>query len=264
MVLCAVTAFANGVKHTPPSAVNQAETCQAGASQVRVTVQVAGVPVVDAIDYLFCGTGYKYTIEPGIAGRVSLNIVDMPLDEAICKLATSAGLGYIFDGKRYIFIPCPRKMELPCPPCGAGAGTTEAQKQPNNAPEMQPQMPNMTAPPMTGPPMAPPRQMPSGPVTQGPIFYGNYSPRIYEAPPPSYGGCGGWGCGGPFLIVGGPAYPLGAPLVLPPPYLRPPSLQRMLAQMYALYSTPGYPTTYIGGYSGRLNADPWFDYGYGY
>jgi hypothetical protein len=257
VVLCAGAVLANGVPRTPPSAVSQAEPCPTGVSPVRVTVQVTDVPLVDAIDYLFCGTGYKYTIQPGVAGRVSLNFVDMPLDEAVCKLATSASLGYVFDGGRYIFTPCPRVIESPCPPYGAGPNDEakpdkECDVKRESKSEQAKQKPQAL-------------QQQIGPVTQGPVVYGNYSPRIYEAPPPmpygGWGGCGGFGGCAPIIIGTYGGYPLGAPMVLPPPYLRPPSLQRMLAQMYAVHSTPGFPAYHIGSYSGMVDADPWAGYG---
>ncbi|MEN6372424.1 MAG: STN domain-containing protein [Armatimonadota bacterium] len=71
----------------------------------KVTLQLADMPIIDVIDYMFQGTGYKYTIEPGVSGRISVGFNNIPLEQAVKAVADASSLDYTKAPGRYIFKP---------------------------------------------------------------------------------------------------------------------------------------------------------------
>jgi hypothetical protein len=193
-------------------------------SDKKVTLQLSDTPVIDAIDRLFQGTGYKYTIEPGVSGRISLGFKDVPFEQAIRDVAEASGLTYRASGGRYVFAPKP-KEDIP-----ARTEETEVSVIPDSSEQADEDNP------------------PATPEDGGPVFYGHEYPGLYPGVPPSYhiSDTEVIIFSPPGFIFGIRGDYTGAPQVLPPPFLRSPSLQRMLDQMNALRSFPGYPYFGIG------------------
>lgn len=175
-----------------------------GASEEKlVTLQLSNTPVIDAIDYLFKGTGYKYTIEPGVSGLINLQLNNVAFDRALKVLAEGAGLVYEVKDGRYIIGPKPK----------------DADKSAVSASEREERRP--------GPETATPYEEPIAASDESPVFYGqDYLPDAYPsdediltaillAPQ--------------FVIVAGPPS-IEAPDVFPPPGLRSPSIRRLIEQ----------------------------------
>lgn len=183
----------------------------------KVTLQLADTPVIDVIDYMFRDTGYKYTIEPGVSGRITVGFKNMPLDQAIKAVADASNLDYRLDAGRYIFKP--------------KAKATVAVESPQNSAQSDEQWVDED--------MEPPV------FDEGPVYYGSFFPEPYP-PMPTVFDFGGvqiidfYPYGGVFILNPQSTY-RGAPAPLVPPELRSPSYQRFLDQMYSVHSVPGYP-----------------------
>lgn len=236
----------SGLAVAAPVATNQSPvtaTTAADASAVKlVSVHADRMSIVDAIDLMFKGTGYRYTVLPGVEGTVTLSVTDMPFDKALKLISDTVGLQYKVSGNRFIFSAKP-KTQLD--------NTTVAPQQTMQVPVDMQQGSDIL------PVMAPP-QVGLGPIAD-PVYYGHGYPypvpaappyfdvgnvRTYTLPPFSL----------PFTVVSGYGYQ-GAPELLPPPGLRSPSYQRFLSQMRAVHSYPGFPGPTYGPYGSN---------GYGY
>jgi hypothetical protein len=181
----------------------------------KVTVHLSNTPVIDAIDAVFKNTGYKYTIEPGVSGYISIGLKDVSFEQAIKSIAEGAHLQYEVKGGRYIFRPIPPQPTIPIDQPGE-----PVQPVPDNGQIII--------------------EAPAG-LGGGPIFYGSmypgYAPTL---PPPGYY----YPLPGQSLIP--PSTYGEVPMPLPPPQLRSPSMQRFLNQMTATHSMPGFPFYRIG------------------
>lgn len=198
VVLAVVLVFATGVLYA--------------ADGKRVTLQLSDTPVIDVIDYMFKDTGYKYTIEPGVSGRISVGIKDLPLEEAVKAVADASNLEYTVGGGRYIFKPRPKVEPI-------------AAEVPNPA-QSEEMLPDVNY----EPPVA----------YEDPVYYGSYFqepyPYVYDIfgfPMIEY----------PYntFIISPGGYYHRVPDLVVPPELRSPSYQRFLDQMYSVHSVPGYP-----------------------
>ena len=199
------------------------------SGEKKVTLQLTNAPVIDAIDLIFKDTGYKYTIEPGVSGTISLGLKDVPFEQALKTIAQSAGLTYKVASGQYVIQPKPKEEEAPKPEetsvtAEAAAKPEEPTSKVETAANDQPTTP--TAQP-----------------EEGPIFYGQSYADLYPPFPFAYS------LGGPYTAVPYPIGPTGpmhldvAP-ALPPPYLRSASLLRMLDQINAVHSIAGFGPTY--------------------
>ncbi|HOK53947.1 MAG TPA: hypothetical protein PKV43_05740, partial [Armatimonadota bacterium] len=86
-------------------AVTAADDVTVPATEKKVTLQLDGTPIIDAIDMLFKDSGYKYTIEPGVSGSISFGFKNVGFEQAVKTVAESAGLEYEVSGGRYVFRP---------------------------------------------------------------------------------------------------------------------------------------------------------------
>jgi hypothetical protein len=112
-----------------------------------VTVQVSNTPVIDVIDLVFRQVGYKYTIEPGVSGNITLSLKSVEFGTAIKALADGANLAYKISDGRFLISPRPK-------PKAISAATAKAKTQ-------------TAAPAKSGTP---------GPGDVGPIMYGTPVP----------------------------------------------------------------------------------------
>ena len=179
-------------------------------SEKKVTLQLANTPVIDAIEMLFRDTGYKYTVLPGVSGRINLRLADVPFEQALAKLTDLAGLEYQVKAGRYIIGPKPKKE-------------AEVTATPKEVPEEQ--SPHEGVLPPGHPPIEP--AYPNGPIFYGHRFFRHRHPAVpfFRSPTITVLPDGS-------LLVGKGLY--GAPLPLPPPSLRTPSIQRFIDQMNAI------------------------------
>ncbi|MBI2843194.1 MAG: hypothetical protein HYX78_07315 [Armatimonadetes bacterium] len=191
------------------------------AKEKTVTLNLLGAPVIDAIDLVFKDTGYKYTIEPGVSGTIDLRFSGVPFERALRVVTETAGLNYRVTGGRYVIGPKSK------PATEVGAKPAEPRAEDYERPAEQPEHPETQAP------------------EDNPIFYGHVYPYV---PLPLY-----YDVGYvrnyvvlPFGAVLAQGYVLEVPPVLPPPRFRPPSVQRMIDQMRAVRSIPGFSGYPIG------------------
>ena len=61
-------------------------------TEKRVTVHFKDVPIQNAIEVLFQGSGYSYGLEPGIQGAITLSLNDVSFTDAMSALLKTAGL----------------------------------------------------------------------------------------------------------------------------------------------------------------------------
>lgn len=57
-----------------------------------VTVNFKDVPIQNALDVLFEGTGLNKVIEPGVRGTVNVSLVDVPFSEALTAITKATGM----------------------------------------------------------------------------------------------------------------------------------------------------------------------------
>ncbi|MHB1458753.1 MAG: hypothetical protein ACYC0V_17730 [Armatimonadota bacterium] len=72
-------------------------TFPAAAQTVRetekpISVNFKDVPIQNALDILFQGTGLNKVIEPGVRGTVNLTLVDVPFSDALSAITKAAGM----------------------------------------------------------------------------------------------------------------------------------------------------------------------------
>lgn len=70
----------------PAAAQTERET------EKRVSVNFKDVPVQNALDVLFEGTGLNKVIEPGVRGTVNVSLVDVPFSDALASITKAAGM----------------------------------------------------------------------------------------------------------------------------------------------------------------------------
>jgi len=191
----------------------------------KVTIEADKTPVVDVIESIFKDTGLSYTIEPGVSGAVTASFNKVSFEDALKAVTETAGLKYELKDGRYIISarePAAKqtKENEPSSKTEAVSSTDETAKLDESTGENE--------------------QAVSQALEEysGPIAYGSLPPygAYYEVGPirniilPPYE---------PYTITSGGGLS-GAVSPLPPPGLRSVTLQRMLAQMNALHSVPGY------------------------
>jgi len=193
----------------------------------KVTIDADKTPVVDVIDAIFKGTGFSYTIEPGVSGTITASLTNVSFEDALKVVAESAGLKYELKDGRYIISPKESsskqaKEAEPASKIDSGSSAEEAAKTNESAAVDE----NVA-------------QNDQTPVDyNGPVAYGSLPPygAYYDVGPirnfilPPYE---------PYTITNGGDFS-GVIHPLPPPGFRSVTLERMLAQMNALYNTPGY------------------------
>lgn len=157
------------------------DSTESTAATKLVTIRAVNVPVIDAIDLLFQQAGYKYTIQPGVSGNITLDLKDMSFRDALKSLADRASLSYSVKDGRYILSPMPRtEVTFKSAPV---ATEQVPQPEPNPAPTV------IVAPP-----------------DNGPVFYGSLGPEPY-GPVQFFPGAGtiyAFPGAGSFFVSGGP------------------------------------------------------------
>lgn len=198
----------------------------------KVTIEADKAPVVDVIESIFKDTGLSYTIEPGVSGAVTASLNNVSFEDALKSVTEIAGLKYELKDGRYIIskresAAKQAKENEPASKTDTVSSAEESAKPDESAAQENDQTVN---------------QLPedySGPVAYGSLPpYGTYyevgAIRNLILPPYE-----------PYTITSGGDLS-GAVSPLPPPGLRSVTLQRMLAQMNALYSVPGYGAPTMG------------------
>lgn len=227
-------------------------------SNVRiVNLELADVPVKDAIEKLFVGTGLKYNIRPGVSGRVvELKLKGVTFEQALDALMEAARLTYKLEDSVYIISPADAKAST-----SKDQGES-ATKQDTDKPQEQP--PSEQTPTDKTDTPAPNAQqgLPSGQATatgpiiisneqSAPVFYGHPLPPPYYLPydldgyPPVYqfGAVRILGGYPPVVVAGGNPYIIRhGPLPPPPIGYVSPEVLRFLRTQWAIqnrtYITP--------------------------
>jgi hypothetical protein len=70
----------------PAAAQTERET------EKRVSVNFKDVPIQNALDVLFEGTGLNKVIEPGVRGTINVSLVDVPFSDALAAITKAAGM----------------------------------------------------------------------------------------------------------------------------------------------------------------------------
>ncbi len=230
-----------------PLVVNADVVAARSGSAVMVNLELKNTPIKDAIGALFQGTGAKYYIQPGVAGRVvELKLKGVTLDEGLAALADAGGFTYkIMDGS-YVIGPAAVAYQQP-----EARAIVEAKPAP-------PPVPQSGAGPVAAAP-AKPQEMPERlPPIQQHIEGGSSNVTITQAAPEGSGGYGGYGPfqfgnvgiigGWPGIsVIGGSPYVVGhMPPGPPPPGMFGPDLTRFLNTQWAVRSRFGVGWPYYG------------------
>lgn len=223
-------------------------------SAVVVNLELKNTPIKDAVGALFQGTGLKYYIQPGVAGRVvELRLKGVTLDEGLAALADAGGFTYkIIDGS-YVIGPAAVAYQQP-----------EARAVVAAQPGLPPVAQSGSGPAVAAQPK--PQEMPERmPPIQQHIEGGSSNVHITQAAPEGYGGYGGYGpWGGGYgsyqfgnvgiiggwpgiSVIGGSPYVVGhMPPGPPPPGMFGPDLTRFLNTQWAVRSRFGVSWPYYG------------------
>jgi hypothetical protein len=226
-------------------------------SNVRiVNLELADVPVKDAIEKLFAGTGLKYNIGPGVSGRVvELKLKGVTFEQALNALMEAARLTYKLEDGVYIISPADAKTST------SNNQGESATKQDTSKPQEQlPSEQTPTDKTETTEPNAQQRS-PTGQATvtgpiiisneqSSPVFYGHPLPPYYppygiDGYPPVYqfGAVRILGGYPPVVVAGGNPYIIRhGPLPPPPIGYVSPEVLRFLRTQWAIqnrtYITP--------------------------
>lgn len=113
--ICASLALAQGV----PVAQQAAPGSGARDEQRVISLNLVDTDIIQALDILLKGTGRDYRIDEGVrvAGRVSIHLQDVPLDNAVHIVLRSAGLQADRDKQTYLIKRAPMVpvMQVPQP-----------------------------------------------------------------------------------------------------------------------------------------------------
>lgn len=238
----------------------QAQTDQSPAASKNaalVSIELKDLPVKDAIDALFQGTGRSYFILPGVTGRVvDLKLKGITFDEALKALTDAAGLAYTVEDGVYTVGPVAKIAVIaPETVTGSGPGAKTAQEYKYPTQSEQPK------PAETGPKTAaqPPTSVTEGSPTtvivneaHAPVYYGHPAPQPfaynYNYPPIyRFGNVSvvGGGYSEPVVVAGGGPYVFGfGPMYPPPPGWVSPEVMRFLRGQWAIQQRPYFITPY--------------------
>lgn len=227
-------------------------------SNVRiVNLELADVPVKDAIEKLFAGTGLKYNIQPGVSGRVvELKLKGVTFEQALDALMEAARLTYKIENGVYVIGPADAKTATSKDQGGPATkqDTSKGQEQPKSeqVPTDKAETPAPTA--QQGLPAG--QATATGPIIisneqSAPVFYGQPLPPPYYFPygvdgyPPVYqfGAVRILGGYPPVVVAGGNPYIIRhGPLPPPPIGYVSPEVLRFLRTQWAIqnrtYITP--------------------------
>ena len=112
ILLSASGAFGQSEEPQPSAAQAGSEQSQSQpqnkASGRLVTLDLKDVPIRQAVEALFAGSGHQYIVVPDdisgtISGTVTIKLAGVPFDNALRTLANTAGLK-IYDGKGGVFV----------------------------------------------------------------------------------------------------------------------------------------------------------------
>lgn len=233
-LLIAVLSCVVGTTFAPAASDDETQP----ANQKKVTLQLSDAPVIDAIDYLFKNSGYKYTIEPGVSGIISLGLKDVPFEQAVKNMANSADIDYQVKDNLYTFTPKPKAVTVTTvSPTETSPAVVEDEITTIDTEESA----NIDVP-----------------VGEEPIFYGTEYPEYYPEMPYVYqtGNFMGFDYLPPGMDLTNSADNYGeVPPVLPPMSLRSASVQRFIDQMDAVRNIPGFYPYWQHRY---LNMSPYF------
>ncbi|HEY3298693.1 MAG TPA: SpoIID/LytB domain-containing protein [Armatimonadota bacterium] len=77
------------------------------AGERRVTADFRNSDIRSAVQLIFQDRGLAYSLDPGVNGRITLQLVDEPFDAALSKLCSAAGLTFSMNGATYMITPAP-------------------------------------------------------------------------------------------------------------------------------------------------------------
>lgn len=199
-----------------------------------LNVDIRDVPVKQAIDTIFAGTGLKYYVQPGVTGKIAeLRLKGITLEEGLKATGDAMGFSYRTEDGAYIIGPGKAAVSVsvasvqPIAPLSSnappGSGPAD-QGQPQSAPVVVNN--NISSPP--------------------PVFYGGGDGGGYGGPNFGFGNAGFYGgFGFPVLNVGGPPTVFGSfPQPPPPPGWVTPDVERFLRFNWAVPRRPGYAAPY--------------------
>lgn len=216
-----------------------------------VNLELRDISVADGIKALFEGRGVKYTIEPGVTGRIiELTIKGVNFQEALKAFMEAAELTYSVNEGVYVIRPLNTKPVT--------SRTTTIYQRGESKPSAQ-------SPPASFEPPAAPVNIAAVPTNQ---IIVNPQPSSNEAmytPPPAmdpgygYGGYGGYSPP-PYYQIGNMVFPFGwppydinsAPYITaygspnypPPPGWVTPEWLQFMRTAYAMFPRPQYITPY--------------------
>lgn len=89
-----------------------------------LNLQFKDMPLADALDAMFKGTGYSYTIDQSLKDlKVTAVLKDIPFDQALKQVAKAVGAFYHMDGNTYSFSAKAAPQTGPVPLSGQGIET---------------------------------------------------------------------------------------------------------------------------------------------
>lgn len=215
-----------------------------------VNVDIRNVPIKQAIDTIFEGTGLKYYVQPGVTGRiVELKLKGISFDEALTALGSAAGFTYSIQDGAYVICPATKASKAARGPAPAPQPDTLPPPQASQAPGGPPPMPQGPAPAWQPAPVVVNNNITSPPATivdsggggGGGGFGGFGFPAAYSVGNTSYYP-GYW----PPVQIGGTPYVYGVswPQPPPPPEWVTPDVERFLRFEWAVPRRPGFASPY--------------------
>lgn len=193
----------------------QAEQPKSASVAKTVSVELRDVPVAKAIDILFQGTGYRYSLQPGVTGKVvELKLHDITFEQALAAFTEAAELKYTIKDGVYTIGPAVATASGSGP---AGSVVIEPKQEAPEAQVVYPQENNyvngedVAAAPIV---QQPTTQVIVNQESPSPIFYGqpamggypDYGAPYYGAPYYQFGNVAILGNGGyPVVIAGRPS-----------------------------------------------------------
>ncbi len=102
VISCLVTA---ALFVSPASAAEETESFGTTTKNAMVSLELRNISVKDAIDALFKGTGYTYTIDPAVTGKVvEMKLQGITFKQALDALCEAAKLGYAIKDGAYTIV----------------------------------------------------------------------------------------------------------------------------------------------------------------
>lgn len=212
------------------------------ARSTLINLELQNTSVVEGIKALFEGSGYRYSIDPGITGKIiELTIKGFTFDQALKEFASAADFTYTVDNGNYVIRPA--KVSVVSVPGRTIFARGTAPQLPVAQPEYPPPMPTPTQVVVTqnAPVVYSQQVTPMGGGYGGNGYGGGYYPPYYQAG--NLRIASGWP---PYNLTSDNPYILnvGYPPPPPPPGWLPYGMERFLRAANALALRPYFTTAY--------------------